>query len=140
MLNIAIRIFLFTLSQNASAYRLSSSALILGFLVGLLMPVISNIIPIQRALGKNLRSSLDLYHRAVNELTVSVKRIQDMGLSSKQLIVGITLVVMGILTYYVAPMSFLMENYTLFFFILNMVLIFMILGLSFIAMTILPAA
>jgi hypothetical protein len=53
----------------------------LGVLVGILLPVISNMIPIQRALSKNLRSSLDLYHRAINEITVSVKRIEDMGLS-----------------------------------------------------------
>jgi hypothetical protein len=98
----------------------------------------SNIIPIQRALSKNLRTSLDLYHRAVTEVTVSVKRVEDMGLSVNQLVVGITLVVMGVLTYYVAPMSFIFKNYTLFFFILNVVLIFMILGMSFVAMIVLP--
>lgn len=48
------------------------------------------------------------------------------------------LVFMGVLTYYVAPMSFLYKNYTLFFFILNIVLILMILGLAFVSILLLP--
>jgi len=75
LINVAVRIFLFVLSQNASSYTLSKTSIILGVLVGLFMPLFANVIPIQKALGKNLRSSLDLYHRAINELTVTVKRI-----------------------------------------------------------------
>lgn len=106
--------------------------------LGLILPFISNIIPIQKALSKNLRVSLDLYHRSVNELVVSIKRLEEIGLSVNQLIVSIMLVLMGILTYYIAPMSFLYKNYTLFFFILNLVLILMILGLAFISILLLP--
>lgn len=51
---------------------------------------------------------------------------------------AIMLVVMGILTYYVAPTSFLFGQYELFFIILNCVLLMMILGLTFIAILILP--
>jgi len=48
------------------------------------------------------------------------------------------LIFMGILTYYVAPMSFLYENYALFFFILNFVLILMIIGMAFVSILLLP--
>ena len=48
------------------------------------------------------------------------------------------LVVTGVMTYYVAPLSFLYNNLNLFFFILNSILILMILGLAFIAMLIQP--
>lgn len=51
---------------------------------------------------------------------------------------GITLVVLGILTYYVAPMSFIFDNLQLFFFILNVILVLMILGLSLLALLLLP--
>jgi hypothetical protein len=95
-------------------------------------------LPIQRALSKNLRVSLDLYHRSVNEITVKIKRLEAMGLSVNQLIVAVMLVFMGVLTYYVAPMSFLYKNYTLFFFILNLVLILMILGMAFVSILLLP--
>ena len=82
--------------------------------------------------------SLDLYHRSVNELTVQIKRLEEMGLSLNQLIVAIMLVFLGILTYYVAPMSWVYKNYTLFFFILNFILILMILGLAFVSILLLP--
>lgn len=102
------------------------------------MPIISNIIPIQRALSKNLRVSLDLYHRSVNELSVKIKRLEEMGLSVNQMVIAVILVVLGVITYYVAPMSFIYGNYTLFFFIINFILILMILGLAFVSILILP--
>jgi len=39
------------------------------------------LLPIQQALGKNLRTSLDLNHRANNETSVTVQRLEDLGLS-----------------------------------------------------------
>jgi hypothetical protein len=106
--------------------------------MGLFLPLLANILPIQKALSKNLRSSLDLYHRAANELTVSMKRLENMGMSVPQLMLAILLVFLGILTYYFAPLSFLYRNYTLFFMILNLILIMMILGLSFLSLLTLP--
>jgi hypothetical protein len=47
---------------------MSSGALALGITLGITLPLIANIMPIKRALSKNLRESLDLYHRSVNEL------------------------------------------------------------------------
>jgi hypothetical protein len=69
---------------------------------------------------------------------VQIKRLEEMGLSLNQLIVAIMLVFLGILTYYVAPMSWVYKNYTLFFFILNFILILMILGLAFVSILLLP--
>jgi hypothetical protein len=88
--------------------------------------------------GKNLRVSLDLYHRSINELVVTMTRLENMGMSIPQLILALILVGMGILTYYFAPLSFIYKNFTLFFMILNFVLIFMILGLSFLSLLLLP--
>ena len=69
------------MSQNSTGYDLSVGALILGSVLGLVLPLIANIFPIKQALGKNLRESLDLYHRSVNELQVSIKRLEEMGFS-----------------------------------------------------------
>lgn len=51
---------------------------------------------------------------------------------------SIMLVVLGVMTYYVAPSAFLFGNFELFFFILNMVLLLMIIGLTFISVLVLP--
>lgn len=48
------------------------------------------------------------------------------------------LVVLGVLTYYVAPMAFLFKDYELFFEILNAILLLMIMGLTFVSIIFLP--
>ena len=54
------------------------------------------------------------------------------------MVVAILLVLLGGITYYVAPMSWVYQNYSLFFFIINFILIMMILGLAFISILLLP--
>ena len=40
--------------------------------LGLAMPVVANILPIQRALGRTLRDSLDVYHHVASDVSVRV--------------------------------------------------------------------
>jgi NADH:ubiquinone oxidoreductase subunit 3 (subunit A) len=79
-----------------------------------------------------------MYHRSVNELTVSIKRLEEMGFSLNQLIVAIMLVLLGGITYYAAPLAWVYGNMGLFFFVINFILIMMILGLAFISILLLP--
>ena len=137
-LNIGLRHVLYTLTSNYSYYGLSQKAIMVGVSIGVCIPMLSNIIPIQAALGKNLRASLDLYHRQSSELTVSVKKLANYGLSIPQLVMALMLVVLGILTYYVAPASFLFRQFEWFFLIMNGVLLMMIIGLTFISILLLP--
>ena len=51
---------------------------------------------------------------------------------------SITLVVLGILTYYVAPSSYLTEDFKTFFLILNLILTLMLLGLIFLSLMVMP--
>jgi H+/gluconate symporter-like permease len=88
-------------------YDLSTGAIVLGVCLGIFIPLLANILPIKRALSKNLRDSLDLYHRSANELQVSIKRLEEMGFSLNQMIVAIMLVLLGAITYYVAPLSWI---------------------------------
>ena len=81
ILNYLARFIIFDYSQNTTTYALSIAAILLGMFLGLVIPLISNIIPIQRALSKNLRDSLNLYHKTINELTVKIKRLEEIGLS-----------------------------------------------------------
>jgi hypothetical protein len=138
LLNIIVRYLIFSLAQNTTDYNISGGALILGSVLGLLLPFVANVLPIKRALGKNLRESLDMYHRSVNELQVSIKRLEEMGFSLNQMIVAVLLVMLGGITYYVGPLSWVYENYSLFFFVINFILIMMILGLSFVSILLLP--
>ena len=64
VLNTAGRFAIFRLSFNYTNYQLGTWAVILAFVFGLVVPLIANILPTKAALGKNLRNSLDLNHRA----------------------------------------------------------------------------
>ena len=60
VLNIAMRLAMFTVFGNASTYALETVPVLLGILTfGVCVPLISNIGPTRLALGKNLRTSLD---------------------------------------------------------------------------------
>jgi DNA-binding IclR family transcriptional regulator len=86
-----------------SSYQLHYSAVALGVSIGLFVPLLSNILPIMRALSKTLRDSLDLYHRTIDEITVSVVKLEKLGLSIDQTMTALLLVVMGFVCYYLAP-------------------------------------
>jgi hypothetical protein len=47
-------------------------------------------------------------------------------------------VALGVITYYFIPLTFMYRNFSLFFTILNLILLLMILGLSFLSLLILP--
>jgi hypothetical protein len=79
-----------------------------------------------------------MYHRSAGELAVSIKSLEEYGLSLGQLLMSILLVVLGVLTYYVAPSSFLYGKFEVFFGILNSLLLMMILGLTFVSVLLLP--
>ena len=133
MMNAGIRSFLFYVCKNTLYYGLSKSSVTIGLLTGIIIPIIANIVPIRQALGKNLRSSLDLNHRA-NEFQVTITRMNDIGIDANQLVLSVMLIGLGIGCYYGAPVSFLYENFRMFFLLLQLLLLFMIIGLTLIAM------
>ena len=112
------------------------SAVLMGFLV----PIVANVGPTREALAKNLRTSLDASRRdgSGDQVTVFVQKLQDVGLSWNQIITGLYLCAFGMVTYYFIPMSVLTQNRDLFFFILNLIMLSLLLGLVFIVSIILP--
>ena len=68
VMNAIGRYLLFQMMNNTLNYYLSNNAIVIGLLVGFLIPMASNIIPIQQALGKNLRQSLDMNRSTKNDI------------------------------------------------------------------------
>lgn len=89
-----------------TSYELHWSAIVLAFGLGIFIPLISVYLPIQRAMSKTLRDSLDLYHRVVNEISVSVQKLEKLGISFSQSFNALTLILMGVVCYYFAPAAF----------------------------------
>jgi hypothetical protein len=58
------------------------TAIVYPILLGILIPLIANIVPIRRALGKTLRDSLDITHQASNETHVRMIKLAELGLGN----------------------------------------------------------
>jgi ABC-type antimicrobial peptide transport system permease subunit len=69
-LNTVVRFIIFQVSFNYTDYRLGTAAIILALFFGIIVPLLANILPTYKALGKNLRNSLDMNHRAQDGVSV----------------------------------------------------------------------
>ena len=101
-----------------------------GVAYGILVPAIATVGPIRRALGGTLRDALDLYHSGMHDVTVVVLRLAEVGLSPTQTVTALTLILIGFVTYYLVPLSFVLSRIDIFLAILNAILMAMVLGLT----------
>ena len=119
-------------------FFLSSYNIIFGIIAGLSIPLVSSYLPIKKCLDDNLRETLSIFNKKIGDLVVSIIKLENLGISPSTLIAAITLIVIGLLTYYVAPLSFLLLNYSLFLFIMIGILITMLLGLIILTQLLVP--
>ncbi|EFA84069.1 hypothetical protein PPL_03142 [Heterostelium album PN500] len=108
-------------------------AILSGGLMGLCLPILANIAPIQRALSRTLRDALDVYHQVKNETMVKIMKLEEIGFDPLQTALSILAVVVGFTVYYLIPLSFTFMNYSLFFAILTGILLGMLFGLAMLA-------
>jgi len=132
--------------QDALAYyaslpvnlALDGSAIGMAVIIGLIMPLVSNIFPIQRALSKTLRDALDVYHASTNETSVTFVKLENLGIELWQTALAVMMVVCGFVIYYLIPAAFVMGNMPMFLGILTAILLGMVLGCSLIATSVQP--
>jgi len=120
------------------SYALGPIAAVTAFFVALIMPILANLIPIMRALSKTLRDSLDIYHHVINDITVRMIRLSDLGLDLWQTAISLLMVVVGFITYYLVPYAFINRKMDVFLGILNGILMGMLLGLCILAQIVQP--
>ncbi|EAN94932.1 putative permease-like protein [Trypanosoma cruzi] len=106
--------------------------LFLSLGLGLVLPLLTGWGLLSRVLGGSLRDALDVYRQVSNETKVVMVKLEEMGISTWQLILGAFLVVAGFIVYYLIPFSFIFENMMLLFLLLNLVLVVMVVGICFI--------
>lgn len=71
----------------------------------------------------------------MGEVTVQVQKLANLGLSAPQTSLAIMLVVIGFVTFYLLPLAFVFQNFSLFLGILTGILMGMVLGLSLVSMS-----
>ena len=106
----------------------SGVATVEAFAVGLLIPTLSSIIPIQRALAKTLSESLNT---ARSTLSGTIVIIEDKNVKVVPYIVfGLICVTFGVTIYIILPQALLAENAGLILQIFFFILVGLILGLT----------
>lgn len=105
------------------------TSLTLGILAGVILPIFGTVFPIRNALSSTIRDALNMYHNSVFDSTLSIKRLENIGLSLTATAIAITLVVVGFLVYYLIPLSFIFGRLDLFFRILTVILLGLVFGL-----------
>ena len=130
--------FMETMSATNIDEGLRLEAVLLAVALGFAIPQISNALSVRRAFSNTLCESLDVYHDSATEVTVTKIEARKVGISPEQMATSIILSVCGILTYYVVPLTFIYGEIGMFLHIMNGILLGMLLGLSFVAQTIIP--
>jgi ABC-type antimicrobial peptide transport system permease subunit len=136
--NELIGYFLFNWTGIIIDYNLNVWRILWGIFVGISIPLCSSYFPIKKALSFNLKDSLTVFSKRMTDITVNIMKLGQLGISPVVLICAILLVVMGFATYYIAPLSFLLFDMSIFIFLLNLILIVMILGLIFVLQMFIP--
>jgi hypothetical protein len=119
-------------------FFLSKVNIIFGIVVGISIPLISSYFPIKKVLNSNLKENLSIFNKKISEIVVYMIKLENIGISPTSLLASIILIVIGIFTYYVSPLSFIYLNQKLFLFIMLGILILMILGLIILSQLLIP--
>ena len=133
LVNIAISNIFKTQVKLPISPILPSISWLLAVGLGLIMPIIANIVPVRRALSSRLRDALDLYRSSAGEVTVTLQRLADLGLSPELTALAVVMVVIGVVTFYFMPLSFILNRIDIFLLLMNLILIAMLVGLSLMA-------
>eukprot|EP01083_Nonionella_stella_P097731 274723_1 len=114
---------------------ISLSGIVRATAVGILIPLISSILPIKNALSKNLHNAIDANHASGPEIIeYKIERSEQSAIPTTLLVVGVIMVLFGFCVYYVFPLALITQRLSLvltMFFALMIALLIGLLLLSF---------
>jgi hypothetical protein len=117
---------------------ISNKTICLGFSMGILIPFISNVIPVRQALGQTLKNALDKHRPSLDDLEVEMIRLEHKGISPTKVTVSLVLLTLGIINFYYIPGAIIYKELQYFLHLVNNELLLLILGLTFLAQTLIP--
>ena len=108
------------------------TATVAAFSIGLLVPLLSIIIPIANALSKSLSDAMNTARTRLSD-TFYISENSYQTNTSQPLVFGALFVIYGIMIYIILPQAFLSENFSLILFITFIILFTIIFGLALLA-------
>lgn len=129
-----IKIAIYQILKFPIETSIDSFTISISIFLGLILPQLSNFGPIRTAVATSLRDALDIQRKKKpDDLTVQMTKLQNLGVSPLQTMLGLCFSVFGFLLYYFMPLSIFYWIPLLFFFILMCILFTMIVGMIFLA-------
>ena len=120
-------------------FFLSKENIIFGIITGFSIPLISSYFPIKKCLNIILRDSLTLFNnKKMGDIAVSMIKLEKMGVSPTGLVASLTLIIIGLFTYYLCPLSYFLNNLSLFLFIMICILIILFVGIIILSTLVIP--
>lgn len=136
--NIIISFFLFEFYGLTISYFLNPISGIFTTIIGLLIPIFSCYAPITNVLKKSLKESLAIFNKKLTDISISIIKLEKLGISPAAFLCSLLMIIIGFGTYYLAPLSFLLNNITLFLIMMSTLILLMIIGLVLMAQLIVP--
>ena len=136
--NIYIGFLLNWYSGLVIPYNMSLGNIIFGTVLGLSIPLVSSYFPIKKCLDSNLKETLTIFNKKIGNLLVNMIKLENLGISLSAFISSLILIIMGFITYYLAPLSFLLMNPSIFILIMMFILIIMLIGMIVLIQIIIP--
>ena len=82
---------------------------------GIIIPIISGIIPLRKALSATLQNSLNIYYNTIDQIFIKIINNNKYDINIIHFLIGILLIIIGIICLYIIPYCIVNENYYLFF-------------------------
>jgi len=128
----------FAISQITTAPMstdFTTDAWVLGLVLGLAAPFMGILLPVRAALDQSLHAALDVAHNVAFDTVVKFSKLRAQGMSWTEIIIAAILIGLGMVVYYVIPLSYIYSNDSMFITTFAVVLLTMIMGLALLAQT-----
>lgn len=120
-------------SHLSLPYTMAGSSVAWGTFVALFITIFSSVQPTSVALSSSLRDALDITHFNNKSVQITMKKLEDVGISGTQFVIGVILTIVGFVACYLIPYAFTFLEWGLYFNITCFIVLFMSLGLIVVA-------
>jgi hypothetical protein len=136
---VGVKVAIYSLMKFPIDTYIDFYTVVVAVSLGLVVPQLTNMGPIRDLLASTLRDSLDTTRKGKpDELSLTMTKIKELGLSPMQLVIGIVFTVVGFVVYYFVPLSIVNNQQNVLFMVLLMLLFGMIMGMIFIGSLLIP--
>ena len=129
--NSGAQLLLYMYFEISIQVYLQDSTFVLGFAIGVILPLMANILPIKQAMNHSLRDSLDRSRQGIDEVEVQCVRLENKGVNYSQVSLGLAILLVSYLTLVYIPQAFADVLFEVAYFRVNLLFLCVMVGIIF---------